>query len=161
MLQKIQPFSPLQYLKWVAINERKKMKKLMMIGVAFVCATVITGCGNPREKMVRELYNVLQSGDTSKMDNFAKENFDGALAEMLRHDRSMKRKFAAISDSKSTVKVRTVTERSDEGGKGALVAAECNGITLYFVVGSEKGKTDKITFVTDDGEVVKQIMSAQ
>lgn len=128
------------------------MRILIMVGVALVCATVITGCGGggQHEKIVRELYVALQSGDFGKIDKFAKENFQEGLDDILKENRRLKKNIRAISESNAAVKTKTIKELEDDLAKGAIVEAECDGITLYFMIVNEKGKSDKIAFITDD-----------
>ena len=59
------------------------MKKPIMLGVALACATLVTGCGNPHEKIVKEMYAVVQSGDRDKADKFCEQNFAPGLGDML------------------------------------------------------------------------------
>ena len=126
------------------------MKKPIMLGVALACATLVTGCGNPHEKMVKEMYAVVQSGDRDKADKFCEQNFAPGLEDLLKYNRDTKKVFGAISESKEAVKTEILKTLAEDGGKASIMSAKCDGTTLYFVVGAEKGKDDKIMFITTD-----------
>ena len=128
----------------------RKMKKLMFGCVALVCATILTGCGNSHEKMVKELYAAVQSGDAKKAEKTAMEHFAPGLDDMLKYNKDTKKVFRSISESKESVKTETIKTFEEDGGKASVISAKCDGTTLYFVVGGEKGKDDKILFITTD-----------
>ena len=54
------------------------MKKLMFVYIALFCATVLTGCGKSHEKVVKEMYFAVGSGD-DEMKTFAEANFAPGL----------------------------------------------------------------------------------
>lgn len=126
------------------------MKKLMTMGLVLACAGFICGCGNPHEKMVKEMYAVVQSGDRDKADKFCEQNFAPGLDDILKYNKDTKKVFRAISESKEAVKTEVLKTHDEDGGKVSIISAKCDGTTLYFVVGAEKGKDDKILFVTAD-----------
>ena len=133
-------------------GKERSMKKLLMLGVALACAALVTGCGNPHEKMVRKLYAAIQSGDRERLDQFAEKNFAPGLSDQLKWDKSMKdvkRAFGKVAGSKNPVTVEAVKSVEREGFKGSVVVAKCDGSTLYFVVGAEKGNDDRIRLITD------------
>ncbi len=147
------------------------MKKLKIIAVALACATILAGCGggNPHEKMVTDFLQILQSNDHKKIDEFAATNFDPSLKEMLENRipeynefmgfsaKSLKKKFSAISSSKAPIKTRGLKMIEDPEGKCSVVEGVCNGVTLYFFVGGEAGKENRILLILDDEDNMEKI----
>lgn len=113
------------------------MRKLIMVVVALVCATVITGCGkSPHEKIVNDFCSVWQSRNANAISEFVKENFirgeldggrlDGSLEgrakeyleRMAESQESIKTKvYRNVSNDKMNVSDITVGVK----GKGLLV----------------------------------------
>lgn len=123
------------------------MKKLMLVCVALVCATVLTGCGKSHEKVVKELYFAVGSGDDDYMRKFVEANFAPGLDDALKYNKDTKRVFKKISESEGFAKTETLKTFKNDGDKFSVISARCEGTTLYFVVG---GKDDKIVLITVD-----------
>ena len=130
------------------------MRKLIMVAVVLACATVITGCGNPHEKMVNDMYSSLQSGDRDKADKFFKENVDSKLADGLRHNRKTKKVFVALMESKEKEPVKTeiLNAMNGDAASVSLISGKCDGTTLYFAVGAKRGTDNKILLITTEKE---------
>jgi len=131
-------------------RKRTNMRRIMLSSLAIVCAMLLSGCGNPHEKMVKGLYAAVQSGDQKK----AMENFAPGLDDMLKYNKNTKKVFRTVSESKEPVKTEIIKTLSENGGKMSIISAKCDGTTLYFVVGGEKGKDDKILFISTDKSAV-------
>ena len=130
------------------------MRKLIMVAVVLACATVITGCGNPHEKMVNDMYSTLQSGDRDKADKFFKEHLDSDLAEELRHNRKTKKVFGALLESKEKEPVKTEILNAMKVGAAtvSLISAAWDDTMLYFAVGAKRGSGNKILLITTEKE---------
>jgi len=152
------------------------MKVRMMAGFALVCVAVLAGCGKSesssggdagnshergdsgrgRERMVRELYAVVQSGDREEEKKFAEDNFAPGFGEKLRFQKydgakEVKKAFGKISKCKEVVETQIMKTKAEPGGgEVSVIEAKCDDTTLYFVVGCEKGDADKIMFITTD-----------
>ena len=146
------------------------MKKIMTLSVALVCATIFVGCGkssdkesgsgqssgssdtaqeNVHEKLIKDCYAVIQSGDDEKAKKFGKEKFDPNFLKRA-YDEKAEKVFKTVSGSKEIVKTRVLKTFEENGGKASVIEATCAGTTLYFVVGAEKGKDVKILGYTVD-----------
>lgn len=150
------------------------MKTLKMVAVALACATILTGCGggSQHEKIVKDFLQILQSSnDHKKIDEFAATNFDPSLKELLENPelavafesmgfsaKNLKKKFSAIKASKAPIKTRGLKVIEDADGKGSVVEAVCNGVTLYFLVGGESGKGDRILFIFDNEDAMEKYL---
>ena len=128
------------------------MKKRMLLScVALGCAMFMSGCGgNQNEKIVKELYALLQSGSHEKCEAFLQKNSMPGLEDQLKCNRATKRVFGTVSQSKEPVTTTILKTLDEGGGKADIIAAKCDGTTLYFVIGGEKGKDAKILHVTTD-----------
>ncbi len=118
-----------------------------MVCVALVCATVLTGCGNPHEKVVKEMYLAVSSGDNDEMKKFAEANFAPGLEDVLKYNKDTKKVFQKLSESEGFAKTEVLKTFKKDGYKFSVISARCEGTTLYCVVG---GKDDRIVFVTAD-----------
>ena len=149
------------------------MKKFVMLSAALVCATIFVGCGkssdkgsgsgqssgsgdtvqeNAHEKLIKDCYAVIQSGDGEKAKKFGKEKFDPNFLKRAYDEKAEKAEkvIKTVSGSKEIVKTRVLKTFEENGGKASVVEATCAGTTLYFVVGAEKGKDVKILGYTVD-----------
>ena len=139
----------------MAIGRNKYMNKLMMTCVALGCALFVAGCGNlhdSHEKMVKDLYVLIQSGNIDKAEAFSEKNFVDGLGEKLRYNRETKKVFGAIIGSKEPVKTEILGTKESDAGTLSLIAAKCYGTTLYFAVGTEKGRDTKIIWISTNKE---------
>ena len=123
------------------------MKKLMFVCVALFCVTVLTGCGKSHEKVVKELYFAVGSGDDDYMRKFAEANFAPGLDDALKYNKDTKMVFKKISESEGFAKTETLKTFKKDGSKFSVISARCDGTTLFFVVG---GTDDKIVLITTD-----------
>ena len=124
------------------------MKKLMLlVCVALFCAMALTGCGKSHEKVVKEMYLAVGSGDNDEMRKFAEANFAPGLDEALKDNKGTRKVFKKISESEGFAKTEVLKTFKKDGSKFSIISARCDGTTLYFVVG---GKDDKIVLITTD-----------
>ena len=126
------------------------MKKLMMVCVALVCATVLTGCGNPHEKVVKEMYLAVSSGDNDEMKKFAEANFAPGLEDVLKYNKDTNKVFQKLSESEGFAKTEVLKTFKKDGYKFSVISARCEGTTLYCVVGGKDGKIVLITTKRDE-----------
>ena len=124
------------------------MKKLMLlVYVALFCAMALTGCGKSHEKVVKEMYLAVGSGDNDEMRKFAEANFAPGLDEALKDNKGTKKVFKKISESEGFAKTEVLKTFKKDGSKFSVISARCDGTTLFFVVG---GTDDKIVLITTD-----------
>jgi len=123
------------------------MKKLMFVCIALFCVTVLTGCGKSHEKVVKEMYFAVGSGDNDEMRKFAEANFAPGLADALKYNKDTKKVFKRISESEGFAKTEVLKAFKKDGSTFSVISARCDGTTLFFVVG---GTDDKIVLITTD-----------
>ena len=132
------------------------MKKLMIIGAA-LCCVMLTGCASKEEKLVEGFYKQLQAGDNDKLDEWAKKNVNKEFFDYAgKSDRKAKKIFAALKGSSTSVKTTVIKELKDGKNTAKVISAECEGTTLYFVVGEIDGKgTQIIGWSTDKARAMQ------
>ena len=160
------------------------MRKLIVFGVLLGVVAAVIGCGkkresasggssesssgNPYEKMVQDFCTSAQqfSSALRMCDNRLLSEFNLHDCASVFKETSSRNKSASGSDAfwsaliegmrpVKTEVIKTV-DLKDMGVKGAFIAATCGDVTIYFGVGSEKGREVEMD-VIDKEEMEEKI----
>ena len=137
------------------------MIKLVM---ALSCAVMLVGCGGSQskhEKIVKEVYSIIQTGNNQAADKFWKENVSQQFQDVCSrrpekiNSSEFKKAFGIIAKSKDKVALKVIKSFEKDGiVMASAIEAQCAGTTLYFVVGKEdKDRPDQILGITSDKDM--------
>ena len=160
------------------------MRKLIVFGVLLGVAAAVIGCGkkresasggssesssgNPYEKMVQDFCtsaqqfsSALRTCDNHLLSEFNLHDCASALKGTSRRTKSASASdgfWSALIEGKKSVKTEIIktVDLKDMDVKGAFIAATCGDATIYFGVGSEKGREVKMG-VIDKEEMEEKI----
>ena len=161
------------------------MRKLIVFGVLLGVAAALIGCGkkrerasggstessggNPYEKMVQDFCtsaqqfsSALRTCDNPLLRQFNLRDCASALTGTSSRNKSASDSdafWSALIEGKKPVKTAIIkkVDFEDMRVKGAFIAATCGDVTIYFAVGSEKGREVKIMAVIDKEEMEEKI----
>lgn len=135
------------------------MKNIAKSVAVLVLGGLMLGCGdkvNRLEEPVREFYSLMKAGDGNKLDEFVKSKMARRLSKNLKYDssqtyRAIKRGFAELAKATTEPKIETIVEETIlvDGSVISMIGAECEGSTLYFIVGSRSTEKDSACMIVD------------